>query len=154
MKKDGCIFCDIVSGAAPAHIIWEDEQHMAFLSIFPNTEGFSVVIPKDHQDSYFADVEDEVVTALVRTAKQVAKNIDTAFPDVGRTGLIFEGFGVDHLHAKLVPMHGTKGSEWMRRASSESKFFKEYPGYLSSHDSERADDEVLKAIAERIRAAS
>ena len=27
---------------APAHVVWEDDRHLAFLSIFPNTEGFTV----------------------------------------------------------------------------------------------------------------
>ena len=31
-------------------VIWEDERHMAFLSRWPNTEGFSVVITKDHKE--------------------------------------------------------------------------------------------------------
>ena len=48
----GCIFCKIVRGEAPCHKIWEDEKHLAFLSIFPNTEGFSVVITKKHYPSY------------------------------------------------------------------------------------------------------
>jgi histidine triad (HIT) family protein len=43
-----CIFCKIVKGKAPAHKIWEDKKHLAFLSIFPNTEGFTVVITKKH----------------------------------------------------------------------------------------------------------
>ena len=51
-----CIFCAIAQGASLAHMIWQDEKYMAFLSIFPNTKGFTVVIPKAHQPSYFADV--------------------------------------------------------------------------------------------------
>lgn len=37
-----CIFCQIVEGKAPCHKVWEDEHHLAFLSIFPNTDGFTV----------------------------------------------------------------------------------------------------------------
>ncbi|MGV3469642.1 HIT family protein, partial [Limnobacter sp.] len=51
----GCIFCEIVSGQQPSHKIWEDDKYLAFLSIFPNTEGFSVVIPKKHLSSYLFD---------------------------------------------------------------------------------------------------
>jgi hypothetical protein len=40
-----CIFCQIVTGQAPCHPIWEDDGHLAFLSIFPNTPGFSVLFP-------------------------------------------------------------------------------------------------------------
>lgn len=151
--SDECIFCKIVAGSAPSHQIAETETHLAFLSIFPNTEGFAVAIPKAHYGSYFAENTDEVVRDLVLFAKGVAKKIDAAFPDVGRTGLIFEGFGVNHLHAKLAPMHGTISDEWKQHKSGERKFFETYPGYISSHDSERADDAALAALAERIRSA-
>ena len=50
--KNECIFCKIVKGEIPCHKIWEDEKHLAFLSIYPNTNGFSVVIPKKHFPSY------------------------------------------------------------------------------------------------------
>lgn len=154
MKKEDCVFCQIVEGSAPSHQIWEDEKHLAFLSIFPNTEGFSVIIPKDHHDSYFANVSEEVVTSLVKAAQQVAKKIDAAFPDVGRTGLVFEGFGVDHLHAKLIPLHGTSSDEWKQHRSSNKKYFAHYEGFISSHDFERADDTGLSLIAKRIRDAA
>lgn len=148
---DNCIFCKIVAGEAPCHKVWEDETHLAFLSIFPNTPGFTVVITKQHNPSYAFENADAVLAGLVLASKQVAKKIDAAFDDVGRTGLIFEGFGVDHLHAKLFPMHGTKSDEWRQRKSNVDKFFNAYEGYISSHDHARADDAELAAIAARIR---
>jgi histidine triad (HIT) family protein len=149
-----CIFCKIVEGSLPCHRIWEDEDHLAFLSIYPNTLGFSVVIPKQHYPSYAFELPDDVLTGLVLAAKRVASRIDRAFEDVGRTGMIFEGFGVDHVHAKLVPMHGTASlREWKRIASNVDTYFERYEGYLSSHDSERADDEALARIAKLIREA-
>lgn len=146
-----CIFCKIVKGEIPCHKIWEDEKHLAFLSIFPNTKGFSVVITKNHYPSYAFDLEDKVLTALVCTAKKVGKLIDEKLDGVGRTGMIFEGFGVDHVHAKLFPMHGTKDPEWKKRASSVDKYFEYYEGYISSHDYKRADDKELEGLARRIR---
>lgn len=146
-----CIFCKIVAGEAPCHRIWEDDAHLAFLSIFPNTEGFSVVIPKAHHPSYLFDQPDQVVCDLVLASGRVARLLDARLPDVGRTGMIFEGFGVDHLHAKLVPMHGTKASEWMQRKSNVDTYFDRYEGYLSSHDYRRAGDDQLAALARRIR---
>lgn len=147
-----CIFCKIVKGEAPCHKIWEDEKHLAFLSIFPNTEGFSVVIPKEHYPSYAFEVPEEVLIDLVLATKKVAKILDLKFEDVGRTGLMFEGFGVDHLHAKLFPMHGTGDiKEWKPVKSDINKYFEKYQGYISSHDSDRADDEELKKLSEKLR---
>lgn len=60
---------------------------------------------------------------------------------------------VDHVHAKLFPMHGTGSSSKFRRISSNvDKHFDKYEGYLSSHDWKRADDAELAALSERIRA--
>lgn len=147
-----CIFCKIVKGEAPSHKIWEDEKHLAFLSIFPNTDGFSVVITKEHNPSYAFDNEDNVLSGLVLAAKKVAKLIDSKFNDVGRTGMFLEGFGVDHLHAKLFPMHGTENiKEWKPIKSNVDKFFTEYEGYISSHDWKRAEDDKLAEIAKKIR---
>lgn len=146
-----CTFCKIVKGEAPAHKIWEDEKHLAFLSIFPNTEGFSVVVTKEHYPSYVFDLPENVLTELVKATKQVAKLLDDKLEDVGRTGMIFEGFGVDHAHAKLFPMHGTKISEWRPIKSDVKKYFEKYEGYISSHDYKRADDNKLSELAKRIR---
>lgn len=85
----GCIFCDMVAGRAPCHRIWEDEEHLAFLSIYPNTEGFSVVIPKAHHGSYAFEQDDAVLAKLVLATKRVARLLDAAFDDVGRTGMFF-----------------------------------------------------------------
>lgn len=145
-----CTFCKIVKGEIPAHTIWEDTDHMAFLSIFPNTEGFSVVIPKKHYPSYAFDTPDEVLTSLVLAAKKTAQLIDKKL-NVGRTALIFEGFGVHHLHAKLFPMHGTQKDHWVGTRNVPSKYFTHYEGYVSSHDHTRADDSYLAELAKKIK---
>ncbi len=110
-----------------------------------------MVIPKDHVTSYAFDASDDVLSGLVLASKKVGKLIDEKLEDVGRTGMIFEGFGVDHLHAKLFPMHGTKSNAWIERKSSVDKFFDHYEGYISSHDFQRADDAELAELAKKIR---
>ncbi len=154
MYKDDCIFCLIAQGKTPSHKVWEDATHMAFLSIFPNTEGFTVVAPKEHAGSYAFEQSDEQLSALMLATKKVALILDSYFEDVSRCGMFFEGFGVDHLHSKLYPMHGTgKMEEWQPVESNKTDmYFEKYPGYLSSNNSKRADDAKLAALAEKIRA--
>lgn len=147
-----CIFCQIVEGKSPAHVIWESDTHMAFLSIFPNTKGFTVVIPKKHHKSYAFDLPDDVLTDLTLAAKHVGKLLDAAFEDVGRTAMVFEGFGVNHVHAKLIPLHGTGDmTKWKPLHSKANQYFEQYEGYISSHDFARADDEELAKLAQKIR---
>jgi histidine triad (HIT) family protein len=146
-----CIFCKIVNGEAPCHKVWEDNKHLAFLSIFPNTAGFTVVATKEHQPSYVLDLPEDIMLGLFKAASRVAKLLDQKLDDVGRTGLIAEGFGVDHAHLKLFPMHGTKQADWQPVKSNVDKYFDQYEGYISSHDYKRADDSELAELAKQIR---
>ncbi len=146
-----CIFCKIVNGEAPNHKIWEDEKHLAFLSIFPNTEGFAVVITKKHFPSDFNSIPESVFVDLGLAAKKVGALLSSKLEDVGRTGLIYEGFGIDHLHVKLFPMHGTKMDQWKPIHSNVDKYFEKYEGYISSHDYKRADDSHLAELAKKIQ---
>ncbi len=145
-----CIFCKIIKGEAPSYKIWEGREHLAFLTPYPNTEGFSVVVTKRHYPSYAFKLPDNILKKLVIATKKVAKKLDTGLGDVGRTGMIFEGFGVDHVHAKLFPMHGTKSKTWKPRNSNIKKYFKKYEGYISSHDYKRESDKRLKKTAKKI----
>ena len=151
--SDSCIFCKIIKNEMPCHLVDENEDFMAFLTIFPNTLGATVVIPKKHYPSYAFDLEDDVLTGLMLYTKQIAKKLDHFFEDVGRTAMVFEGFGVDHIHAKLFPMHGTKQmhENWKQVSSNVDKYFDQYEGYISSHDFKRADDGELAKLAEGIR---
>jgi histidine triad (HIT) family protein len=147
-----CIFCGIAAGRVPCHSIWEDAKHLASLSIFPNTEGFSVVITKGRYPSYAFALPDDILAGLILAAKRVGALLDRKLENVGRTGLILEGFAVDHVHAKLVPMQGTRMAEWRPLSRPLDKYFERYEGYISSHDYRREDDGRLAALAARIRA--
>lgn len=148
----GCIFCKIVSGQAPSHKIWEDESHLAFLSIFPNTLGFTVVITKKHYPSDLFSLDDGVFHGLVFAARETARLLNRSLDDVGRTGLIIEGMMIDHAHIKLFPMHGTRKGDWEEHLSSGvNKYFEKYEGYISSHNGPLATDADLARLAQKIR---
>jgi histidine triad (HIT) family protein len=147
---EDCMFCKIVKGDVPSEKIWEDEKYLAFLDINPNTEGMSLVIPKNHYGSYIFDVPEEVMLGLTEAAKKVAKLLEKAF-DINRVAVVAEGMGVDHLHIKLYPMHGVKG-EFEVMEAKERVCFDNYQGYITTQMGPRADLEKLKATAKKIRA--
>ena len=63
------IFDDIVSGNMKSWKVWEDEKFLAFLTPFPNTPGFTVVIPKQNPGDYIAGFHQslEVANMLYKT---------------------------------------------------------------------------------------
>ncbi|PIS07753.1 diadenosine tetraphosphate hydrolase [Candidatus Berkelbacteria bacterium CG10_big_fil_rev_8_21_14_0_10_43_13] len=157
LKTDGdqCIFCEIAAGKISADLVfWSDDNFMAFLSIDPNTKGFSCVIPKKHYDSDVLKMPDEVLAQFIIATKKAADILENYFDDVGRVGILAEGTGINHAHFKLFPMHGTeyfKRGEWRQTLSDKKFWFDKYEGWISSGSGPMADFSQLKELASNIR---
>lgn len=155
-KEGKCIFCEIASGKISplgSGKIYEDKKYIAWLSPFPNTEGFTVVIPKKHYGSDVLAMPDKDLSQLLLISKKISKKLIAVFKDVGRVGLVMEGTGIDHAHIKLIPMHGTahmKKGIWKQYLSDNSDYFKKYEGYITSNDGPKADFKKLQKLAKKI----
>lgn len=153
--RDGkCVFCEIIAANDQDSIFWMNERHVAFLSIDPNTPGFSLVVPRDHYGSDILKMPDEALESFILAAKEVASILEGYYTDVGRIGLIMEGTGIDHAHIKLVPMHGTahmKRGEWKQYLSLVEHWFDRYEGWISSAGGPTADRKELVELSKSIR---
>lgn len=153
-EDNKCVFCDIISKNDPDIIFWQDENHVAFLSIDPNTPGFSLVVPKVHHGSDILKMSDSALQDFIIAAKTVAAILENFYEDVGRIGLIMEGTGIDHAHIKLVPMHGTehmKRGEWKQYLSDVEHWFDRYEGWISSAGGPMVDRQGQIDLSKRIR---
>jgi diadenosine tetraphosphate (Ap4A) HIT family hydrolase len=128
--SDNCIFCKIVKGEISCAKIWEDKEHLAMLDINPNTEGMTLVLTKEHYDSYAFDMPDDAYKKIMVASKKVARMLEKAF-NISRVSLVMEGMGINHVHIKLYPMHGVK-EKFKETWASEKEFFEKYPGYIST----------------------
>ncbi len=145
---DRTLFDEIVDGTIPSFKVWEDEQYLAFLTPFPSTPGLTVVIPKKNPGDYFFDLDQATANGLIEATTKVARLLEKAL-DVSRVGMVFEGTGVAHVHAKLYPLHGDLANQtgvW----SKHQEFFPEYIGYFSTVEGPRMSDEELTAIQQKI----
>ena len=145
------LFEKIADGTIPSWKVWEDDTYMAFLTPFPNTPGFTVVVPKKNPGDNFITVDDSVLSGLMLASKKVATLLQNAF-GVQRVGLVIEGEGVPHLHVKLIPMHGQ--SDGSGPHVQHTEFFDAYPGYLTTIEGPRMADEQLNKIQAKIKAAA
>ena len=75
-----CIFCKILSGEAPASIIYRDEQVTAFRDIHPIAHTHILIIPNRHIDSVNAlePVDEALVGHMVLVAKELAAHTSAA----------------------------------------------------------------------------
>jgi histidine triad (HIT) family protein len=148
MKKDDCIFCKITAGEIPSYKVYEDEDFIGILDIFPNTKGMTLLIPKEHYDSYAFEMPDDVYTKFLLKAKKLGKVLDKKL-GVERTALVMEGMGVNHVHIKLYPLWGL-GKDFVPMIPEGIHYHEKYQGYLTTLLGPKADDEKLKEVQKLI----
>jgi len=100
------IFHKIASKEIPAFIVMEDENHLAFLDLYPSHKGQTVVIPKLAATSQFSKVTPEILTSTTLFAQKVAQLLEEKLTDILRCEVIIEGFEIDYFHIKVIPIRG------------------------------------------------
>lgn len=100
------LFMRIVRRELPAHIVYEDEETLAFLDRSPNAPGHTLVIPKTPHRNVF-DIDEASWQAVMRTVRKIAPAIRDA---VGAKGVHINsnhepeaGQEVFHLHVHIIP---------------------------------------------------
>jgi len=106
------IFSKIVSGDIAAYKVAEDDNHLAFLDIFPLAKGHVLVIPKKETD-YIFDLASEDYLDLWKFAQKVAKGMDKVIA-CERIGVAVIGLEVPHAHIHLVPLNNVSDINFER----------------------------------------
>lgn len=66
-----CIFCKIIAGEIPSVKIWEDNNFIALLDVFPACKGQTLVLTKRHYDSDIFLMDDNIYSSLLLVTKNV-----------------------------------------------------------------------------------
>ena len=105
--SDDCIFCAIVAGSAPASVVYDDADLLAFMDIRPVTPGHLLIIPKRHA-SCLADLDEATGARMLTVAMWLARALRAS-------GLRCEGINlfladgeaafqeVFHTHLHVIP---------------------------------------------------
>ncbi len=121
-----CIFCSIVDGEIPAFRVYEDDDHVAFLDIFPAASGHTLVIPKKHS----ADIHEITASeygALASRAKSVADLIQERLTTDGVTIMQMNKAAgwqsVFHTHFHVIPRFtaDSLNQPWKPTAASQDE---------------------------------
>ena len=133
---DNNVFAKILRGELPAERVYEDDHTVAIMDIMPRCDGHVVVIPKTPARNIL-DGTPEQLAACMTAVQRVGKATMKAF---GAPGLTIQQFNeeaggqvVFHLHFHVLP-----------RQVGER---------LRPHTGDMEKPEVLKANADKIRAA-
>lgn len=132
----GCIFCQIVSGAASSFRVYEDDHVLAFMDLFPVTRGHTLVIPREHSENIFAISEASIVAVAAvshRIARAIRKVLEPEGLAVYQANGTAAGQTIFHYHTHLIP-----------RSAAEPFAF---------HGRTKGNAEELSALAEALKAA-
>ena len=130
------IFAKILSGAIPSHKVYEDDIALAFMDVMPQGPGHTLVIPKAPSRNML-DADAETLAQLMPRVQKVAMAVKAAYNADGVTVFQFNetaaGQTVFHLHFHVVPRFNDVA--------------------LTGHTGKMEEQDVLKAAAEKIKAA-
>ena len=108
-----CIFCKIANKEIPAKVIYEDENTLAFLDINPRSKGHTLVIPKEHYET-FDEIPEDVATNLIKTIKKVVDILKSLNPDgynILNNNKPIAGQEVPHVHFHIIPRYNDEQEE-------------------------------------------
>ncbi|WP_139852170.1 HIT family protein [Acinetobacter pullicarnis] len=132
---DQNIFAKILRAEIPAIKVYEDDQVLAFMDIMPQADGHTLVIPKVPAVTLL-DLPADAAAYTIQVVQKVAKAIETALDAKGIVLMQLSGEAagqtVPHVHFHLIP------------SSIHT---------LGKHAAQMGDQEKIKALAEKIKAA-
>jgi len=131
------IFALILAGKLDCYKLYEDNDCLVFLDLFPQSFGHTLVIPKHAKARNLLEVDGETLGKLMQVVQKITRVLVAELQPDGVQIAQFNGAAagqtVFHLHVHIIP-----------RYSDEA---------LSRHAGKQADADVLKALQARLQPA-
>jgi histidine triad (HIT) family protein len=113
-----CIFCEIVRGEVPAHVVLSDDLTLAFLDFRPLFPGHTLLVPRAHVAT-LDELPEELLIPFFGNAQLLSRAMEEVVGAKGSFVAINNKVSqsVPHLHAHVVPRRrkdGLRGFFWPR----------------------------------------
>jgi histidine triad (HIT) family protein len=103
----GNIFAKILRGEMPAARVFEDDHVLAFMDVFPQAKGHTLVIPKHSTARNLMDEDPQVLAPLILGVQRVTRAVRAALKPDGIVVTQFNGAPagqtIYHLHFHIIP---------------------------------------------------
>jgi histidine triad (HIT) family protein len=102
------IFNKILRGEMPSVRVFEDDVALAFMDVFPQVEGHTLVIPKGVEARNFLDMPEKALGDYMLRVQKVARAVEAGLNPDGLRVMQFNGAPagqtVYHLHFHIMPI--------------------------------------------------
>ncbi len=121
----GCLFCSIITGDAPAHIVLGEPEVVAFLDIRPVFKGHVLLATRGHVET-LTDLPAELFGPVLTATQRLAGAVKTALGAQGSFVAVNNTVSqsVPHLHVHVVPRtkgDGLRGFFWPRTTYADEE---------------------------------
>ena len=104
---DANIFAKILRGEAPSARVYENDDVLAFMDVFPQARGHTLVISKHSRARNLLDIEPEPLEKLILGVQRVTRAVRLALNPDGVVVTQFNGAPagqtIFHLHFHIIP---------------------------------------------------
>lgn len=101
------IFAKILRGEIPSVTVWQDDDVLVFMDVFPQSEGHVLVVPKAAQARNLLEIEPATLQRVILAVQRTARAVEKALRPEGFSIMQFNGEAggqtVFHLHFHIVP---------------------------------------------------
>lgn len=130
------VFARILRGELPCIKVYEDAYTLCFMDIMPQSEGHTLIVPKEAAETLL-DLSPEAAGFAIQTTQKIAQAIKKALQPPGIMIAQFNGAAagqtVPHIHFHVIPKYAQQA--------------------LKPHAGQHADTVWLESLAQKIRAA-
>jgi histidine triad (HIT) family protein len=129
-----CVFCEIIAGERPAHVVLDDGPVVAFLDTRPLFKGHVLLVPRVHYET-LTDLPADLVVPFFTAAQRLAEVMETALGAAGSFVAMNNSVSqsVPHAHTHIVPRNrkdGLRGFFWPRTKYASDDEARDYAGRL------------------------
>jgi histidine triad (HIT) family protein len=121
----GCVFCQIVAGDLPGHVVLETDDFVAFLDTRPVFKGHVLLVPRTHVET-LPDLPEDLGAGFLAASQRLATAVKEGLGAQGSFVAINNTVSqsVPHLHLHVVPRtkgDGLRGFFWPRTTYADGE---------------------------------
>lgn len=106
--EKNCPFCRMAKHELPAIVVYEDNDILAIMDLYPATPGHVLVLPKEHIENIYemtTDLGSRIMDTAIAVSKAIKQKLSPDGLNLIQSNELAAGQTISHFHLHIVPRH-------------------------------------------------